>query len=161
MVGKWAKFGLLALLIAALGGALIVHASNVPEGTKYVGSSKCRMCHLDQYNTWKDTKHATAFEELKGPEQKDPECVKCHTVGFGQAGGFVDVATTATMENVGCEDCHGPGGAHVEAAGKNLGNEGAWQKMINKVPDNTCIKCHNPHINQAKRVMELRAKRGA
>jgi hypothetical protein len=49
----------------------------------------------------------------------------------------------------------------VEAAGKNLGNEGAWEKMINKVPDNTCIKCHNPHINQAKRAMELRAKRGA
>jgi hypothetical protein len=161
MAGKLGRIAVLALLVAALGGALMAYASNnVPEGAKYVGVAKCRLCHLEQYNTWKETKHATAFSALEGPEVKDADCVKCHTVGYGKPGGFVDHETTAAMENVGCEDCHGPGSAHVENAAKNLGTEGPWEKMINKVPDNTCVGCHNTHVNQKQRAMDLRAKRG-
>jgi hypothetical protein len=161
MAGKWVKVSGLALAVSALGGALIAYASNIPEGATYVGVSKCRLCHMDQYNTWNETGMAHAFDALKGDEQKNADCLKCHVTGYGKPGGFKDVDSTPGMENIQCEECHGPGSAHVEAAARNLGSEGAWEKHINKVPENACIGCHNPHINFKKRAEELRAKAGA
>ncbi len=160
MAGKWVKVGVFALVAAVVGGALIARASNVPAEAKYVGVTKCRLCHMEQYNTWKETKMAHAFEALQGDEVKNPDCVKCHVTGYGKEGGFKDVDSTAGMENIQCEECHGPGSAHVDAAAKNLGSEGAWEKHINKVPENACVGCHNTHINYKKRAEDLRAKAG-
>jgi hypothetical protein len=57
---------------------------------------------------------------------------------------------------VGCESCHGPGKAHTAAA-LEAPEEGDWDKKINKVPENTCVNCHNPHVSQKDRVAKLRA----
>jgi hypothetical protein len=161
MAGKWVKVSGLALVVAVLGGALAAYASTATEGAKYVGVTKCRICHMDQYNTWNETKMAHAFDSLQGDETKNADCLKCHVTGYGKEGGFKDVASTPQMENIQCEACHGPGSLHVEAAGKNLGNEGAWEKHIDKVPQESCVVCHNPHINYKKRAEEMRAKAGS
>jgi len=124
-----------------------------------VGASKCQLCHLKQHRSWKQTKHASNFEVLIGPEREDPDCVKCHSTGFGEPGGFVSEEETPNLESVGCEACHGPGSAHIEAAKKSAGAEN-WDKKIDKVPQQACIKCHNPHVNQKERAEELRKKRG-
>ena len=87
-------------------------------GEPYLGSETCTTCHFKQFKTWSKTKHATAFEELKGEEQSDPKCVKCHTVGFGTPGGFESVAKTPELTNIQCETCHGPGSAHRERGKK-------------------------------------------
>jgi hypothetical protein len=53
-----------------LGVLLFVAALAIP-GTAlagdhaYVGSSKCKKCHIKQYNSWAETKMAKAFEGLK------------------------------------------------------------------------------------------------
>jgi predicted CXXCH cytochrome family protein len=43
----------------------------------------------------------------------------CHTVGFGQAGGYVNEDETPQLANVQCENCHGAGGNHVQNPAQN------------------------------------------
>ncbi len=92
-------------------------------GTKYIGVNKCKACHIKQYNSWKRTKMAVSFENLKpgvkaeeklkvglNPKMdftKDPECLACHTTGYGKPGGFISIEETPEMANVQCEACHG------------------------------------------------------
>ena len=143
----------------ALVSTLVAFAAGIPAEAKYVGTKKCRMCHMPEHKTWKVTKHATNFETLKGDEVKNPDCLKCHTTGFGKPGGFVSVETTPTLTNTGCESCHGPGSEHIEAA-KSSPQWPGDKKNINKVPQNACVQCHNPHVNQKARVAKLRAAAG-
>jgi len=157
--GKTALGALALIALIALGGAHVSYAAAVPEGTEYVGSAKCRVCHLKEHRTWSKTKHAKTFAVLLEGERQDPDCVKCHVTGFGEPGGFVDEQTTPKLKDVGCEACHGPGSAHVAIAAKHVQDSGGWDTKIDKVPRSRCVKCHNPHINQKERVEKLRKSR--
>lgn len=80
----------------------------------YLSESTCRGCHPSAHNGVADTAHAGAFATLKRIGQgANAQCLPCHTVGFGQPGGFVSEATTPLLAGVQCENCHGPGGGHV------------------------------------------------
>lgn len=142
----------------AVSGGVVTYAVGVPADAKYVGSKKCRSCHLKEHKTWRATKHYKTFEQLEGPEKKDADCLRCHTTGYGKPGGFVSEEETPDLVGTGCESCHGPGSAHAEAA-KDAPEEGPWEKKINKMPQNTCVGCHNPHVSQKERVEKLRAER--
>ncbi len=123
----------------------------------YVGSKACEKCHqhAHAYDVWAKSKHSHAYKTLvdaKRPSNRqfDPECIVCHTVGFGYQSGFVSATKTPHLENVGCESCHGPCSVHV----KNSTNA-VWQKRINpwkhiKNPQakksaiqDMCVKCHD------------------
>ena len=157
----------------ALAVSLVAHANGVPKEAKkeceykatdkcdrchYVGTNKCRLCHMKEHKTWKVTKHATSFDALKGDEVKNPDCLKCHTTGYGQPRGFVSVETTPNLKGTGCEGCHGPASEHIKAA-KSSPKFPGENKKINKTPQNACVKCHNPHVNQKARVARLRSDR--
>jgi peroxiredoxin len=80
----------------------------------YSGNEICGVCHPREYETWQLTRHATAFDSLvKHGQESDPECVRCHVVGYQEPGGFVSSAETTELEQVGCETCHGRGGTHL------------------------------------------------
>jgi hypothetical protein len=80
----------------------------------YQGDAVCFECHVERHNDWSATAHARAFNTLKQiGQQNNPECVVCHTVGAGVAGGFVSEAATPDLINVQCENCHGPAGNHI------------------------------------------------
>src|SRR5262249_1319161 len=94
---------------------------------KFVGSEACRQCHKAEFDTWNESKHAEGYPTLsENPEAKpphnrqfDPECVICHTVGFGYESGFGDAKfgfdnpqKAKHLLGVGCETCHGPGSRH-------------------------------------------------
>jgi hypothetical protein len=96
---------------------------------KYVGSEACKACHQAEFEAWDESRHAGAYPTLwehpksKPPHNReyDPECVVCHTVGYGYLTGFrdnksgyTDVEKSKHLLGVGCETCHGPGGLHVE-----------------------------------------------
>lgn len=96
---------------------------------RYVGSEACKDCHQSEYESWDESRHAGAYPTLwehpksKPPHNReyDPECVICHTVGYGYMTGFrdnksgyTDVEKSKHLLGVGCETCHGPGGLHVE-----------------------------------------------
>ncbi len=90
----------------------------------YVGSGRCADCHADIYKEWLATPHARALITLQERGYGwDPECIRCHVVGFQRLGGgrwgrtpsaFANARRTAYLGGVGCENCHGPGSAHVE-----------------------------------------------
>ena len=82
---------------------------------QYKGWQACKECHTEISDGWSKTRHARAFESLVGSNQKDlPECVKCHVVGYGESGGFLDPDLTTELSGVQCESCHGPGAKHLE-----------------------------------------------
>lgn len=104
----------------------------------YVGSAKCRMCHIKQHNSWKRTGKSRSLNALKAgkvvevkkqcgldPENdytRDENCLKCHVTGYGRPGGYAvpdtaderAVKRAARRAHVGCESCHGPGSEYVK-----------------------------------------------
>ena len=82
-----------------------------PKG--YSGNDVCGVCHESERETWLMTKHSTAYDTLvKHGSDVDGECVGCHVVGLGR-GGFDIEARLPSLEDVGCESCHGRGGPHL------------------------------------------------
>lgn len=132
------------------------------KAADYVGSTKCKMCHIKQHKAWAETPHAKAFINLQKAEQAAAEamaekikvkltakpatmdeCVKCHVTGFKLAGGYpaADSAKTAVVAMVGCEACHGPGSLHASAPMAEK------KKMINKAGTGMCKQCHTPEMS--------------
>ena len=106
-----------------------------PPGTggMYAGSASCKGCHPEAYTIWKQSKHAHAYQTLASHgHAADPECLTCHTVGFGFQTGFVNMGTTPNLPDVGCENCHGVGGNHVKNPQKGYG----------QVTQADCLTCH-------------------
>lgn len=120
-----------------------------PAGQTYVGSKECSSCHFDQFLTWRDTKHAKAFDALPAKYQEDKTCLKCHTTAHGEASGFVSKAKTPGLVGASCESCHGPGSKHSEIA-KSYGkkklakDEEAYVRSTIHLmqPKNVCVTCH-------------------
>jgi predicted CXXCH cytochrome family protein len=81
---------------------------------RYVGMANCVSCHSAPATSWQTTQHARAIQTLQASgDENNTLCLPCHTVGFGEAGGFVDMTATPQLANVQCESCHGPGSNHV------------------------------------------------
>jgi RecJ-like exonuclease len=97
----------------------------------YVGVNQCKMCHMKQYNVWKDTAHAKAFDVLKPADQAKPECIKCHVTGDNKE-----------LKGVQCEACHGPGSEYKSFAVMKNVKEAEAKGLVAK-PVNVCVKCHN------------------
>lgn len=92
---------------------------NLPPG-EYVGADKCGVCHTDKHEEWGGTLHEEAWDTLNRIGfGRNPACLPCHTVGFGQDSGYVDQGTTPHLADVQCENCHGPGSDHVNRATKS------------------------------------------
>lgn len=114
-------------------------AVNTPsaDGPHYATGAKCVSCHSHQVAAWAvRPNHARAMEVLfERGEQQNPECVGCHSTGFGQPGGFgtVDSKTLQTWGNVQCEACHGPLGGHPRNP----------QATPQAITEQTCTGCHD------------------
>lgn len=139
----------------------------------YVGSKKCKMCHLAVYKSWAKTKMGQAFNTLKPGNAKeskqkfkidvnkdftkDEKCIKCHTVGYGKPGGYAipdpknkkSVRKAKKLQGVGCEDCHGPGSAYVKLhkeimqSKRKYTDKEMYAAGMKKIDKSTCLTCHN------------------
>jgi hypothetical protein len=123
----------------------------------YLGSVKCAACHKASYAAWGKSSHASAaraLAKLKPPRHLDPECIRCHMTGwhpqggFPYEGGYLGAGTTPDLGSVGCESCHGPGGAHVAA--ETGTNQNLKQKLQNamalgrdEAKARVCTSCHD------------------
>ena len=146
------------------GGKAFKASKKAPAATakaaQYVGSNRCKTCHIAQHQAWSGTAHATALDTLamasparvaevaakmkitvKGTAVGTDACIKCHVTGFQLGGGYpgADSAKAASLVGVGCESCHGPGSLHLSAPMADK------KKFIHtKVSSKTCVQCHTP-----------------
>lgn len=100
----------------------------------YVGDEVCQRCHKAEYEQWKTTLHASAWKTLvDAKKDANPDCIKCHVVGYQQAGGFKSPEDAAKLSNVQCENCHGMGTQHE-----------AYPAQSRRITEATCKQCHTP-----------------
>jgi hypothetical protein len=108
----------------------------------YVGATKCKACHEEQYDQWKKTPHAKAFDRLlKEGKREDLNCAQCHTTGFAQYNGFYNYRETPEMIHVQCETCHGIGKLHVQSA-ERIKSQKLKAAILAPISEETCITCH-------------------
>ena len=150
----------------------------------FVGSKKCKLCHIKQYKSWEQTPMASTFDTLKPgerAEQKqaagldpakdyttDATCIACHVTGYGQPGGFTGLAETPDLVGVGCETCHGPASTYLKPEHMSLKNK-EYKKadlvavgMTDTVTAAQCDTCHNsesPFVGDDY-VFDFEAKKG-
>ncbi|MFN2376321.1 MAG: multiheme c-type cytochrome [Candidatus Binatia bacterium] len=104
----------------------------------FSGNDACAVCHEAEDATWRYTEHADAFATLvTRSADRDPKCVGCHVVGFGERGGYTEKGREEHLENVGCESCHGRGGGHLASPPKGAAAKGATDYRA------ACAKCHD------------------
>lgn len=134
---------------SALALAFVMNAGTaLGEDAKptYIGSAKCKMCHISQHKTWTASAHSTAFARLTPEDAKKADCLACHTTGF--------VAATAAYneEGIGCESCHGPGSVYAAKDVMNKEKFKADPEGMRKIwkagglvtpVEATCKGCHN------------------
>ncbi len=147
---------------------------------QFVGSEKCGECHSTAFDIWKGTPHAHGTEtlvKLDPVRHFDAECVSCHVTGwspqefFPYTSGFLSLEKTPQLVSVGCENCHGPGAAHVAAESGDAagpvnplrpnaggGNRDKLREAM-RVPlgtkaNNVCSKCHDLDNSPAFELMK-------
>ncbi|MCG8448642.1 MAG: hypothetical protein MI725_03555, partial [Pirellulales bacterium] len=152
-------------------GLGITGVKNPTDG--FVGTESCADCHTQAAEEFEKTPHSHATQSLVSldpPRQFDPECLSCHVTGwqpekyFPYASGFASLDATPHLTDNGCENCHGPGQAHVAAESGDVDaddaelerlrarmrltiveNEGNKDGQVFKdaVVVQMCIKCHD------------------
>lgn len=118
-----------------------------PRG-EYAGSASCQTCHADAHAIWSEGKHPhgllTLQEDLRGGASAllDPDCVRCHSVGFGYETGYASKLVADPMRldpkgplgGIGCESCHGPAAQHVATG---------LAEHVERSNVATCMQCHD------------------
>ena len=144
-----------------------------PSGNTFLGSESCRDCHQEEFNIWQNQNggpHTQATIDLaQNPNDDrvwvqrdyDPEFLSCHVTGWNPQkyypyeSGFLNHEQDVNLTTSGCENCHGPGSAHVRdqdlvAAGQ-LNEKDAAVKKSNrgvritkaKAKREHCMQCHD------------------
>jgi hypothetical protein len=103
----------------------------------YAGEAACRPCHSQEHAQWSSTLHAHAFDTLRQKNRHFfPQCVGCHTTGFGLPNGFALAQPREALAGVQCEVCHGPGQRHAQRPAKANIRRSAGEEF--------CRHCHTP-----------------
>ena len=104
---------------------------------QFLGVHTCARCHTAEARSYAETAHAQAFQSLVNKGQdRNPECVSCHVVGFDHVNGYdqvpdPQVAGREALKNVQCEACHGYGTEHAR--------NGVWTAQARE----SCVTCHD------------------
>lgn len=144
------------LLVSAF-ALLLVSIASIQAGDnefEYVGAKKCKICHKPEFAKWEGMKHFKAFDNLPDDKKSDPNCIKCHTTGYGKK-----AAAKAVLNHVGCEACHGPGSEYksVKIMSKKLYKsqpDVQHQMSLDNgmiIPnEQTCQGCHNQECEHSQ-----------
>ena len=122
------------------------------QNSEYISADTCKSCHEQEYLQWSATRHAFAYQTLVKKERYfDPNCVSCHTTGFGYTTGFQIGDQKSTLKGVQCETCHGPGKQHAGNPKKTNIRSGKHTSL--------CLQCHDAkHSPGFAKVVKLHTK---
>jgi hypothetical protein len=102
----------------------------------YDTAESCKKCHPQEFDAWAKTRHARAFESIRRTgRQDDPECILCHTLGYGRKGGFTSMKDTPAFGRVTCQACH-----IVAADHKDKGVKAPEPNIY--INSRLCMSCH-------------------
>jgi len=140
--------------------------TDAPKTFKYIGVSKCKMCHKGEkkgniFEIWTKSKHATAYTTLatdtakvvakkagiEGDPQQAAKCLVCHVTAHGVSAEQKE-ATLTLEEGVSCEACHGPGSEYKSIKiMKDIYTGVAKGADVGLIEPNekVCVTCHNPN----------------
>ncbi len=134
-----------------------------PTARQFVGSEACKDCHETAFDIWQKTPHHEATHNIAFPTERssiprhyDPECLSCHVTGwdpqnyFPYVSGYRDFEKSRHLHGNGCENCHGPGSAHVAAENGDVDATDeqieslrtAMQLPLDRAQER-CLKCHD------------------
>lgn len=113
-----------------------------PEGPT-VGAAACQSCHKAEHKRWKQDPHGEAMASLTGPDRENPACVACHATARASGPPAATLDGYRMDEGVGCESCHGPGGAHVAKPTRD-NIVGLGESCPECVIESICTSCHTP-----------------
>jgi 2',3'-cyclic-nucleotide 2'-phosphodiesterase (5'-nucleotidase family) len=114
----------------------------------YIGSNACSQCHVGQYMKWANSSHARASDPLVSRAfEFEMSCLACHATGRQARS---EGSEFAGMQSVHCEQCHGPGAAHVAKPAKGYG------RVANMTA--ACASCHTSETSPAFDVQAAWAK---
>jgi len=127
------------------------HIQVYPDSFAVVAAEDCRDCHQAQYDQWAGTMHSKAFNIIeKRMKIFNPDCLSCHTTGFGHKQGFVTVETTPQWENLSCTECHWVKREHISEP----------QAHPLPVTEQTCKRCHtnknSPDFDYKKYLLQVK-----
>ena len=108
--------------------------------------TQCSECHARQFEFWRKTPHAQAFEVLaKTGAENNKECIGCHSVGFGQKNGFSEVKDLV-------EWSEGDKTHHLASFLKELRDikspERAAEHLRKAKRIHATVQCENCHVTQ-------------
>lgn len=107
-----------------------------PHVQAYASSGACVNCHSDEFARWTLSGHARAWRALlERDATNNPECVACHSTGFGEPGGLGELSAKniRKFKGVQCEECHGPMKGHPSDP----------RTKATPVTEQTCLRCHD------------------
>jgi len=108
-----------------------------PIPGRFEPADVCGKCHEGELRQWLTTRHARSYEPIrKSGRRDDPECILCHTMGYGRPGGFVSIDKTPPLGRVTCQACHPVTSDHVE---RNVKPEAEL-----RISSRLCMSCHGP-----------------
>ncbi len=115
------------------------------KGLNYVPSRECGKCHKPQYAAWSASAHARAYKTLQRVRRTgDPNCLTCHTTGFGSEKGFTTPARTPDLAGVNCQDCH-----RFNVTKTHESKE--FKRTRPRVNEEVCTTCHTPVTDPHRR----------
>jgi len=118
----------------------------------YIGVEACTECHDEERKVWDGTAHAHAYPTLQEDfKEYNLDCVSCHVTGYDKPGGST-VTFNDKLQNVQCEECHGPGSLHAKDPNKK------GLILVKPEPQSCVSQCHHPpHVEgfDAKEKMKL------
>ena len=140
----FAMFPVYVLTLLLLNATALPAGAAVEHGDQYIGSDACMACHPDVSDRYQSNRHAVA----------------------------ADPRTPAA--GLGCETCHGPGGAHAESEGQQpmrsftpasdgspdaenaiclkchaRGRQALWEGSPHQMRNLSCTSCHRIHAGHA------------
>lgn len=124
---------------------------------RYVGSSKCRLCHRKFFIGRKTDPHDSSMKSLaESGYEENSQCLTCHSTGHGVKTGYINQVLTPRLSNVQCEGCHGPGNIHIKLAKDKIRNKSTFEKGgflagtdNPKILKKMCTSCHTKRWNKS------------